>query len=326
MPVTRADSSNIVWFFRQNTCHSFSVTPRIESQSARILRDISTQASYTVPFLRSSIIALTAMHMESLNIGISPQIACVARERSYAGYREAIEEAHPSKFPSLIVNSLIITAISSCNFRDPEGPDLYILDWMVVWRGIAVMMDMVRRQTVTDSGLDPLFERPDMDPNSSGEGIPLQLEFLVLGIWADSDPDTRDREVYTETLNKLGVLYRKLEQGLTPSMYLQIVTWLTMIPPRFIEICREKRPRALIIVAYYAAFLKLVQGVWWLVGVGDRIIHDIVKELGVQWNVHLYMPIRARSAEGNIAIGRAILNDDTWLPTPQQDEDSEMSG
>lgn len=335
MPVTRNDIHELICFYRQHTCHSFSVNPRNEGPSSRILRDVSIQATYTVPFFRSSIIALTAMHMESLNTGISSQIAYVARERSYAGYREAIEEAHPSKFPSLIVNSLMLTAISSFHFRDPSGPDLYILDWMVVWRGIAVMMDVVRRQTVKDSGLEPLFERPEMDQNSSGEGIPLQLKYMKLGIWSASDPDTGDRDVYTETLNKLGVLFRSLKQGVTPTMYLQIITWLTIIPPRFIEVARQKRPRALIILAYYAAFLKLLQGVWWLVGVGDRIILDVIKELGVPWQAYLHMPILVKSVDGNIAVGRAILNSRTWLPdarpallanTASAADDAEKSG
>lgn len=317
MPVTRTESHNLILFFRQHTCHSFSIPLGTEGPSSRILRDISIQASYLVPFFRSSIIAMAAMHMESLNMGISPHIAYVARERSYTGYREAINQANSSKFPSLIVNSLMLTAISSFHFRDCRYPELYILDWMNVWRGIGIMMDFGSRQTVTDRGLEPLFERPVMDQNSSGEGIPLQLKYMKLGIGARSDPDTGDRDVYTETLNKLGVLFRNLKQGLTDTMCRQIVTWLTMIPSRFIEIARQKRPRALIILAYYAAFLKLLQGAWWLAGVGDRIIFDVVKELDVQWQVYLHMPRLAKKADGNIAVGRAILNSHTWLPDPR---------
>jgi hypothetical protein len=90
-------------------------------------------------------------------------------------------------------------------------------------------------------------------------------------------------------------------------MVLRIVTWSTVLPNRLLELARASRPRALVILAHYATFLKLLQDIWWLVGVGDRSIRDICHNLESGWHKFLSIPLEALLVENNTELSRVIL-------------------
>ncbi|UKZ81098.1 hypothetical protein TrVFT333_008866 [Trichoderma virens FT-333] len=280
------------------------------------MRSLLVRYGSESPFLLDSIFALASLHMQRLNQRFDPKRALAYRVKSLAGYRKAIEEANPGDFPALLANSLLLTALSSENFREPDGAHLYILDWLVVWKGITLVIDLVSKPTVVESGLKSLFYRPPTDVVKSATFIPRQLLLLVSSI-TPSDPDYSYSEAYIETLKYLGSLYMDLVQGPSSMMSLRIITIFTFLPTKFIDVARMSRPRALIILAYFATFFKLVQReVWWLEGVGDRTIRDICGHLDLEWQDFLQVPCAALDAQGRKQLSKIIL-EDTELDSPQ---------
>ncbi|KAL6853290.1 hypothetical protein J3F83DRAFT_756073 [Trichoderma novae-zelandiae] len=317
MGIDQADMKAL-WFYATQTCTSFSTLA--DDGHKYIMRSLLVRYGPESPFLLDSIFALAGLHMQRLNQQSDANRALTYRVKSLAGYRKAIEEAKPGDFPALLANSLLLTALSSEHFREPDGKHLYILDWLVVWKGILLVMDLVSKSTVVESGLNSLFFRPPPDVEKAAGFIPSHLLNLVSSV-SPSDPEHSLRETYYETLKYLGSLYKDLAQGPSALMNLRIITIFTFLPDLYIDAARMLQPRALVILAYFAAFYKLVQWkVWWLEGVGDRTIRDICLHLDLEWQPYLQVPRAALDTQDRIRLAKIFLGElgDTELVSPQK--------
>ncbi len=271
------------------------------------------QHAFSSPFLMHCVLGLSAQHLQHLNQDISPARALAYRAKAFEGYRRAVEEARPETFPALLACSLLLCGLASEVFRDADAKPLYIIDWMVVWRGIGLILSIIKPQILFTSGMAILFSRPPIDLNASAMSIPNNLLFMITSI-RDGDADFPDVETYYATLKYLGSLYHDLETGYGPTLSLRIITWFTFLPHAFVELARQKRPRALVIIAHYLCFVKLCQDVWWLAGIADKEIRDISDFLGEDWHPLLRVPRGALHTEGMAKLGKLILDNHTWEP------------
>jgi hypothetical protein len=303
----------LLWFYTSSTATSFSVDEGPLNPINDVLRNRLVQVAFENPFLMDSLFGLASLHMQSLDLKPDAARALAYRARSFEGYRMAVEQARPETFPALLANSLLLTALSSQNFRDEDAKKLYIIDWMIVWRGIGLVIDLMGVEKLIDSGLYPLFNRPSIDIEQASHHIPAVLLLMINSI-EPSDPEYLDIDTYYETLQFLGSLYQNLHDGFGPIMMLRIITWFTFIPRDFVQFVRDLRPRALIILAYYAVFLKLPSEVWWMANIGNRSLQDLCEFIGPEWQQYLLVPHMARLVEGDLEIARVLFEDPNWQP------------
>ncbi|KAF7546020.1 hypothetical protein G7Z17_g8723 [Cylindrodendrum hubeiense] len=308
-----AADMKLLWFYTTATSQSFSMGTGVRAPVEEILQVRMVQVAFETPFLMDSLFALASLHMQSLKQEYNPSRALAYRARSFEGYRRAVEAAAPESYAALVANSLFLTALSSQVFRDDDGKDLYIIDWMVVWRGIGLVIELMGIDSLFHTGMYALFQRPPIDLLQAASAIPNHLLFMISSIKSD-ELDYSDIETYHDTLKYLGSLYVSLQDGFTPVMCLRIITWFTFLPRRFVELGRQRRPRALIIIAYYAAFIKIIKSVWWLEGVGQRTLVDICKYLGPEWEHLLLMPQSAMEVDDELSLVRVIFQDPNWVP------------
>ncbi|OLN95334.1 Sterol regulatory element-binding protein ECM22-like protein 2 [Colletotrichum chlorophyti] len=313
IPASDRDATDmkLLWFYTTSTFASFATgAGRVKSIDEILTVKIPAQA-FKSPFLMDCLLGTSALQLQYLNQDIPPSRALRYRARAFEGYRKAIEEGNPETFPALIATSLLLTALSSQMFREEGTKDLYIIDWMIVWRGIGLMIDLATPQAVWDSGLAELFMRPRIDLDEAARHIPNNLLFMISSIPRD-DPDFDDVPTYYDTLKYLGSLYDELRNGFGPIMTLRVVTWFTFIPKPFIELGRQKRPRALVIIAHYLMFMKAVENLWWIRGIGNREIAGIVRHLGDAWSAQLAVPCSALRLDDRVEVARLILSDPEW--------------
>ncbi|KAM4054358.1 C6 zinc finger domain-containing protein [Hirsutella rhossiliensis] len=308
----------LLWFYTTATCSCFSLQSGKQRPVEDIMRTLVVRHAFETPFLMHSLFALASLHLQSLGQSINPQRALSYRAKSFAGYRRAVQEAKPETFPALLANSLLLTVLSTQGFREPDGKCLYIIEWMLLWQGIGLVAGLVDVSSIPSAGLEPLFHRPAIDMEAAAAAaaaaaIPDHLVTMVLSMEPD-DADFLETQTYLVTLQHLGSLYYNLRKGLGAIMTLRIITWLTYLPRRFVELVRSRRPRALVIMVHYAAFLKVVAGIWWMAGVGDRSIRDILDYLGHEWRQHVEMPLRAMDFDDATELARVISGD--FLPSP----------
>ncbi|OAA67326.1 Zn(2)-C6 fungal-type DNA-binding domain protein [Niveomyces insectorum RCEF 264] len=303
----------LFWFYTTKGFDSFAAGAGNQPKVDEIMQVIIPRHAFERRFLMDCLLALSALELQRLNQPIDAARTLMYRARAYAGYRSAIEEARPETFPALLACSLLLCALSSETFRDPDSRPLYILDWMIVWRGIGLIVRIIRPEKFHESGMAMLFARPPINLDASARHTPNHLLFMVSAIRPD-DPDFAQVGVYYETLKYLGSLYRELESGFGRMLQLRVITWFTFVPEAFITLARQCRPRALVIVAHYLAFVKLCKRVWWMAGIADKQIGDIRNALDDEWHPYLSAPLAVLKTDDSIALGRILLNDEQWMP------------
>jgi hypothetical protein len=129
------------------------------------------------------LLGLSAIHLRrNGRTDISHTRAIAYRARSFEGYRYAIEKADPREFPAILATSMLLCSLASQMFRDPDAKPLHIIDWLMIWRGITLVVELVRPQVLFQSGMAILFMRPPIDVRDSTRWIPESLLSMVSSI------------------------------------------------------------------------------------------------------------------------------------------------
>lgn len=308
----------LLWVYTTHTFASFSATGG-SIYVDDILRVRVVQHAFQTPFLMNTILGLSAMHLKHTNQPISPIRAIAYHARAFEGYRKAVEESRPETFPSLLVCSLFLCALSTDPFRAENPKPLYVLEWMKLWKGINLVISILQDKALWESGMIDLFFRPPIVLDEAAQHIPNNLLFMVTSI-KEGDPDFEYKNVYYKSLRYLGSLYQELPNGFSPLLDLRILTFFTFLPKDFFPLAQSRRPRALVIVAYYLAFAKTITNLWWMEGISDREIHNICNLLGPEWAPLLQVPRMAAILTDNNAIGKLLLDNYTWEPPADADD------
>ena len=317
LPTPTVDTTDmkLLWFYTNFTYSSFSS----EGSRGEVLDDILKiripQEAFGNPFLMDTLLALSALQMQALDQEIDPRRALDLRARSFEGYRRAVEAARPETHAALLANSLLLTALSSQMFRETDTKELYIIDWMVVWRGIGLIVDLADPAVLAASRMGGLFLRPTVDLEGSTSHIPNYLLFMVSSMGLD-DPDRAHQAAYYEALKYLGSLYAELKNGINAILGLRIVVWFTFLPDEFVELARRRRPRALVIIAHYLGFNMFLQGLWWQQGIGRKSVRQIADYVGPDFADLLRVPLAAMALGDDmyIELAQLLLDDPTWMP------------
>ncbi|KAK4455616.1 sterol regulatory element-binding protein ECM22 [Podospora aff. communis PSN243] len=311
----------LIWHYTTTTHSSLNSWTGAEPRVTNLLRHQLLEHALNTPFLLDGILGLTAMHMNFMGSSdVSPALAAMYRARAMSGYRAAIEAADPSTFPALLVSSIVVCGLSSAEFRGPDAKPLFILDWLTVWRGIGLIIQLTRLRTVAASGLAVLFYRPQIDLDETPTHLPSNLLFMISSIRPE-DPDYPHQASYYTFLKYLGALYGELAtHGLGPLLNLRITTFLSFSTVEFIELARKRRPRAAIIIAHYLVFVKLIKKIWWMSDISDREILNISGLVGLgPLSEFMRVPKAAVGIEDDVQLARILLENPTWEP-PRQDE------
>jgi hypothetical protein len=115
------------------------------------------------------------------------------------------------------------------------------------------------------------------------------LELLSLVDTTVSDPATRDTyrqaiESLQKTLNANRVSSPEL------SAMSLVISWPVMILPEYSDRLAERRPEALVILAYYAALLHMHSTIWLFGDSGEYILRSVNAYLGHAWEHWLRWP------------------------------------
>ncbi|KAI0456086.1 hypothetical protein F5B21DRAFT_170879 [Xylaria acuta] len=316
MPEQTADviDMKMLWFYTSYSFQSFSINAGRSSVVDYALKIKIVEHAFRSPFLMETLKALSALHLRSLNQPVPNYKVIEYQARAFQGYRNAIETANPADFPALLGCSLFTIAMSSQTFRDPNGKRLFIVDWIAMWRGIGLIIELISPQTVKDSGLAAIFYRPPIDLEKAAQYIPNHLLFMVTSI-QHGDADYDYQKEYYEFLKYLGSLYMELiDHGFGPVLDLRIITLFSFCPRPLLPLAKQLRPRMLIILAYWLCFVKLTRGgSWWMRGLEPQI-DQIIEEVGEQWEHILRVPQMVMQTDDKVRMARLIIDNHNWTP------------
>lgn len=310
LPSADALDMKLLWFYTSSTYKSLSYADDQQRYMDDTLQTIVVQHAFEAPFLMDSLLELASLHMRSLGQAPDPTRARMYQARSLEGYRRAIQNPQPSTYGGLLANSVLRPLLATQLFRDAAASSskrLHILDWMLLWRGVPSIIDLTSIASISKNGMEALFSRPPVPTDASvTAAIPKEL-LLMVSFMDRDDPDLAEMQAYQEGLRELGSLFETLSRGMDSTMVLRITSWATGSVDRLVDLARAGRPRALVILAYYACFLKLLQDIWWLAGVGNQSIDSICHALDPEWNRFLGIPFAALSAQSTPELTRLLL-------------------
>ncbi|KAI1753074.1 hypothetical protein F4782DRAFT_96993 [Xylaria castorea] len=318
LPEQAADviDMKMLWFYTSYSFQAFSINAGRSSAIDYALKIKIVEHAFRSPFLMETLKGLSALHLRSLDQPVPYHKLIEYQARAFQGYRNAIETANPVDFPALLGCSLFTIAMSSQTFRDPNGKRLFIVDWIAMWRGIGLIIELISPQAVKDSGLATIFYRPPIDLEKSTQYIPNNLLFMVTSI-RHGDADYDYQKEYYELLKYLGSLYMELtDHGFGPVLDLRIITLFTFCPRPLLPLAKQLRPRVLIILAYWLCFVKLMRGggSWWMRGLAPQI-GQIIEEVGEQWGHLLRVPQMVLQTEDAVRMARLIIDNHNWTPS-----------
>ncbi|KAK1761091.1 hypothetical protein QBC47DRAFT_21443 [Echria macrotheca] len=318
IPAERSElDMRLLWHYTNSTYTSLSSWSKDDPQIVNLLRVKLLEHALTTPFLMDGLLGISAMHLRYLGDTATAPDAVTAfyRARAVEGYRAAIDSADPSTFPALLVSSIILCGLSSSMLRGDEAQPLYILDWISVWRGIRLIIQLTRTRETAPNVMDPLFYRPPCDLEQAAQYIPSNLLFMVASI-KPGDEDHNFVEAYYTALKYLGTLYQELsEHGLGPVLDLRIITFFTHLPDEFIDQAKARRKRPVVIIAHYLVFLKMLKTVWWMRGISDSEIVNICNFVGEGWEDLMRVPKAALKLTEIKELARLLLNNHEWEPS-----------
>ncbi|KAK3293305.1 uncharacterized protein B0H64DRAFT_403963 [Chaetomium fimeti] len=311
---TQADM-RLLWFYTTATYASFSTGQLKERSVDVVLRVNVVQQAFANPFLMNCILGLTAMHINHLgipNLDISRSLEIQYRTKALESYRKAVEAADPATYPALLANSLMVCGLSTHIFRGEDARPFSFLDWMTLWKGIGAIINVTNFPQMFRTGIAALLFRPAVDMDASAHALPNYLLFMVASIKTD-DPDHPLVPKYYKALKFLGSLYLELRNGFSHRLFLRIVTFLTYLPKPIIQAARERRPRALVILAHYLVFITFkARSCWWMDGIAGFEIPNIARLLGPAWAGLLRVPLAALRETDNRGVARLLLDDPGW--------------
>lgn len=309
-----ATDMKLLWFYTTKTYDSFSASGGPVDVD-EILRIRIVQHAFQVPFLMNTVLGLAALHLKHLNQDVSPTKEIAYRARALEGYRRAVEVAKPETYPALLACSLFLCALSTDQFRVDDAKPLFIVDWLMLWRGISLIIKLIKEEGLAESGLAVLFFRPPVDLNQAAQHIPSNLLFMITSLKED-DPDFSSKMVYYNCLRCLGSIYQELARGFSALFTLRVVVFPSFLGSDFVALAQDRRPRALVIIAHFLAFAKLVQGVWWMEGISNKDILHICDLLGEEWRSMLRVPRVAAGLTDRLEIAKLLLDNHAWEPPP----------
>ena len=109
----------------------------------------------------------------------------------------------------------------------------------------------------------------------------------------------RIEEAYSSTLRYISSIQLAIAAQEPPaSIFRRLVLFPTMVQSEFIFLVGEQRPRALVVLAHFFAFLVDFRGVWWVGGIGGREVRGIEGVVGGEWRGGMGWPVRVVEVEG----------------------------
>lgn len=104
----------------------------------------------------------------------------------------------------------------------------------------------------------------------------------------DNDNDDESRAVYKTTIRYLQLGFDALrnQSGKQAEM---IFLWAMLVPAEYMSMLAERRPRALIVLAFYTVLLRFGKHHWQVGDVGEYLFGLIEARLGSEWEYQLSM-------------------------------------
>ena len=114
--------------------------------------------------------------------------------------------------------------------------------------------------------------------------------------------NTEIEKAYSSTLNYIASVKSRFDEGEKPQTLCRLLlAFPYLVKQPFIDLLNEQRPRALVILAHYFAFLDRFSYVWFIGNAGPREIRAIEAVLPGEWQYLMVWPLKMLAEKPTIS-------------------------
>lgn len=248
------------------------------------------QMAFEYEPLLHTLLALSAAHRATL----LPDEASSLRPIHHSYIDSALQRHRPvtanldgSTSESVCLNAVLIPLYTLFLRLEPSTePYEPPLLWLSMARGIRTVLREVYHSLVqSNSRLCPLLlAQPTVWFQTPYKGPEKIFQFLLDYRRDEEEMDEKTEKAYGETIAYLERLYMSIQTKEPDWIVRRLFTGFPpVVPGEFLDFVYEKRPRALVTVAYLFALAKPVEDIWWLRGIPEREVHGINTIMPPEW-------------------------------------------
>ncbi|KAK0127925.1 hypothetical protein ONS96_007423 [Cadophora gregata f. sp. sojae] len=251
--------------------------------------------AFEFDFLQDCMLGIASLHCQQLLP--DPQEAqrqtAIYRARALSSFRNALTNLKwgTRKYEGALITSLLLVLLCSKDYTMGTG-ELIAVNWLILYRGLSSVINLKTYEDISSLSVSPIFRR-ELEPLKESPVIPKVLMNMVREI-DPSDPDFAMLESYCTALDALGILYGQLREGGTgPALSIRVITWPSYVQHDFAVGAQAKKPRVLVILAFYMVFMRLVRDLWWVDGIAQQEFGTLIRMLDRRWLPYVEIPIKA---------------------------------
>lgn len=223
-------------------------------------------------------------------------------DRAIEGHRCGIGALTKDNVEATYIASILISfqALFSLSESDEDGllPAVDAIVWLRLADGTRYLCD-IWRQIAGDAWLDDAgvyFGRPKLQSAEElyqrEEGRPFQALLTFAEEYETISPE--DKAVYQQAVAALAHIYKSITEDIDPPLVncRRLVAMPSQLARRFTEMIEMRNPRAMMILAYTFATMKiLAEKVPWFRGIAERQIPGIAAGVPPAWNEMTKWPL-----------------------------------
>lgn len=270
----------------------YHVEHRLSSDAQRFIPDgqklfkRSAREAFTAAYLMDALIAVAAAHKSTLpgedqDFYHTEAMRLLTRSLTKFNAQDEITEDHAiaAFLYTMLLGQLVLFDIFS------QGEDLTsILDRFVhcmkLHHGIREVVAPVWHKVQPILGRCHLAEWVSDGISNRGEANSECSPLWQLLSRSDVSPNTR--QAYCSSIEALQMMF-DCTCGLPTNRMAAVQEWLVRVPMDFVDLLSQRRPEALIILAYYAILLHHAKDFWAIGSAGRFLIQSITSYLGEYW-------------------------------------------
>ena len=320
-----------------------SVTATFPSAQSPRLKDIyvwfAVDKAFDHRYLLDTIFAMTALYIcmsqssgetESEAITIPQafrdidfaQLHRVYLNQAVKQQRDALSSLGPSNADAVGLTTIMLSIMATALLPDlPISEEIEYsppVQWLTLAGAISVVFQAAVPFLKEGAMLNYLraSKEPDFQNNDVLYNPANATPFLpIIEFQENDDPfpsqlesNSSTQEAYRSALALIGSIWSAIQIN-EPSHYIcmRVVAFGPMVPKPYIQLLAQKRPRAMVILAHYMAFVKYIDSYWWFKGRAEREILGIKKALPKRWQWALRWPLAALESPQNVKLNPRTL-------------------
>ncbi|KAL3306129.1 Fungal Zn binuclear cluster domain-containing protein [Colletotrichum asianum] len=270
-----------------NTCtvQSFTDAFQLEGFKSEVLRLEVPSLALQHHYLMDALLSVTLLHLASTNPSTDLPVTKY-RDRAVRQLRQQVEQVSEDNARPVFMASLLLSVTALAADRHTGYDGIWLTNWLAMAVGPRMMIDGLRKQVF----LRPTPQRSIPLEHAAPVAIPLDLEDTLR--MDEDDEDWEFRQDLQRAATGIGKLFGSLACPTCDGcVAFKARAWpFSFVSSRFVDMARQRRPRALAVMSYYLPFFHWFPRVWLYEDVAVQEMERIALAVGTEWATPLAAP------------------------------------